>query len=87
MWQESTGYEKPDELISQRVLAFFEHDPYYPRPTDLQGIDHDLWVAFSSEYLKRTTEILAVKDLRLAELPQRFIRACVVRRENDARIN
>lgn len=87
MWQESTGYEKPDELISQLVLAFFENDPYYPRPTDLQGVDHDLWVAFSSEYLKRATEILAVKDLRLADLPQRFIRACVVRQENDARIN
>lgn len=31
MWQENTGYGKPDKLTSQLVLAFFEIDPLLSR--------------------------------------------------------
>jgi hypothetical protein len=81
-WEEEIAYKEPDKLIAQLVLAFFENDPYYPRPSDKDDeIEKELWATFSSEYLDRATQILSApgKDPRLAEtgLPQMFIDNCL----------
>jgi hypothetical protein len=38
--------------------AFWENDPYYPRPVPAADQDYGLWDVFREEYLERSGEIL-----------------------------
>jgi len=75
-WRREIGYEDPDALISHLVQAFFQNDPYYPRPHCNDGNDQSLWSTFSVSYRQKGNEILG-EDERLVDLPGRFIDACV----------
>lgn len=80
-WEEKVGWENPDGLISQLVMAFFENDPYYPLPLMDLDIDKELWETFSSKYLETGSRIVSGKDERLVNLPRKFIGACVQREQ------
>ncbi|KAI3143733.1 hypothetical protein CBS147325_5650 [Penicillium roqueforti] len=79
IWEERKGLERPDDLIAHLVDAFFENDPYYPRPSEDSEPEMSLWITFSSSYLDVAARLLSVagKDPRLGLLPQKFIDACV----------
>jgi hypothetical protein len=85
MRQEKFGWERSDDLILQLAIAFFENDPYYPRPTNLEGLDRELWPAFSSEYLNKAAKMLSApgKDPKLTEFPRKFIHAYVLRKNEN----
>lgn len=86
MWEERKGLERPDDLIAHLVEAFFQNDPYYPRPQDHEP-EQALWLTFSESYRDTAVRLLSVpgKDPRLALLPQRFLEACVLQQsENSA---
>ncbi|GAD94091.1 hypothetical protein ANI_1_310014 [Paecilomyces variotii No. 5] len=85
LWEESTGWENPDALVAQLVIAFYENDPYYPLPLMERNIDRELWEVFTKAYLETASRTLSApgKDARLADLPSKFIDACVTR-ERDA---
>ncbi|VUC34854.1 unnamed protein product [Clonostachys rosea] len=64
----SSGGE--DQLVEHLVQAFFENDPYYPRPakgsgrfgangTDMNQVRSELWGVFSSAYLDKSRAVLA----------------------------
>ncbi|KAJ5543371.1 hypothetical protein N7535_005799 [Penicillium sp. DV-2018c] len=78
-WEGRVGWQYPDQLISQLVSAFFENDPYYPRPLSELEVEKALWDQFSSAYIHTATEILSTKDSRLSALPQKFIDECVAK--------
>ncbi|KAJ6178122.1 hypothetical protein N7519_008583 [Penicillium mononematosum] len=86
IWEERMGLERPDDLVAHLVEAFFENDPYYPRPSlDLEP-EKTLWSMFSSTYRDTAASLLSVpgKDSRLALLPQKFLDACVLRQSEDS---
>ncbi|KAJ5425261.1 hypothetical protein N7465_000331 [Penicillium sp. CMV-2018d] len=86
IWEERKGLERPDDLIAHLVEAFFQNDPYYPRPEDHEP-EQALWLTFSESYRDTAVRLLSVpgKDPRLALLPQKFLDACVLRQsENPA---
>ncbi|KAJ5130700.1 uncharacterized protein N7515_006739 [Penicillium bovifimosum] len=78
-WEDRIGWEYPEQLVSQLVSAFFENDPYYPRPLSESEVEKKLWGQFSSAYLHTATGILSTKDSRFSALPQKFIDGCVLR--------
>lgn len=79
------GLERPDDLIAHLVEAFFENDPYYPRPSQDPEPEKTLWFTFSESYRDTAVRLLLGKDPRLALLPQKFLNACVLRQsENSA---
>ena len=82
--------EKREGLVSYLVHAFFENDPYYPRPRRAAenggegGVggrleDVKLWKIFKETYLEQSKTLLEEKDASEVELklPLRFIEACV----------
>lgn len=75
------GLERPNDLIAHLVAAFFENDPYYPRPSQHSEPEKSLWSTFSSSYRDAVASVLEVpgKDPRLALLPQKFLDACALR--------
>ncbi|KAJ5801583.1 uncharacterized protein N7518_003651 [Penicillium psychrosexuale] len=79
LWEERLALEKPDDLITHLAAAFFENDPYYPRPSEDSEPEKSLWFTFSSSYLDVAARLLSVagKDPRLLSLPGKFIDACV----------
>ncbi|KAJ9216074.1 hypothetical protein DTO166G4_2318 [Paecilomyces variotii] len=81
LWKESAGWENPDALVAHLVTAFFENDPYYPLPLMELDIDRELWTVFSNAYLDTAAQTLSApgKDMRLADLPQKFIDGCILR--------
>ncbi|CAG8306680.1 unnamed protein product [Penicillium nalgiovense] len=85
-WEEQMGLERPDDLIAHLVAAFFENDPYYPRPSQDLEPDKSLWFTFSSSYRDAAASVLSVpgKDPRLALLPQKFLDACVLRQSEGS---
>ncbi|KAL6401111.1 Protein of unknown function DUF3669, zinc finger protein [Ilyonectria robusta] len=80
-WEEAIGWEEPEALINQLVIAFFENDPYYPLPLMENRADEKLWCAFRDSYLAKSEEILSPKDKRLQPLPTNFIASCVAREQ------
>lgn len=60
-----------DDVDKKLVPAFLGNDPYFPRP----DIDEQLWVEFSSAYLKSSKVILKGKKEKgsVMRLPQRFL--------------
>ncbi|KAH8176620.1 peptidase family m28 domain-containing protein [Sarocladium implicatum] len=76
MWEESVGWEEPDVLVGCLVEAFFENDPYYPLPLAEYEEDRELWEIFREAYTARARIVLQDKDMRLLELPRRFLDAC-----------
>ncbi|KAM5384618.1 hypothetical protein ACJZ2D_001363 [Fusarium nematophilum] len=82
-WEEKVGWEQPDALIQQLVMAFFENDPYYPLPLMEDELDQSLWLTFTDQYLRKAEEILASKDTRLQSLPVKFIEACIERERRN----
>ncbi|CAG9944886.1 unnamed protein product [Clonostachys rosea f. rosea IK726] len=80
-----------DKLVEHLVQAFFENDPYYPRPirsgTNGTGVvdqvRNQLWELFSSAYLNKSKAVLAGSTIegeqikRLLELPKTFIARCI----------
>lgn len=81
IWEERMGLERPNDLVAHLVEAFFENDPYYPRPSRHSEPEKSLWSTFSSSYSDAAASILEVpgKDPRLTLLPQRFLDACALR--------
>ncbi len=55
--------------VTQAVAAFWQNDPYYPRPHPVGHPDEPLWNAFREQYLDQSTRCLneAAKQLGLAE--------------------
>ena len=45
-WNEPIGWQQPDVLIEQLVLAFFENDPYYPPPLMERELEQSIWHSF-----------------------------------------
>lgn len=84
-WKEEVGWEQPEPLVAQLVMAFFENDPYYPRPLMELDLDKELWEVFSTTYLEKGKQILESpgKVWRLAGLPRMFIDACVARERDN----
>ncbi|CAH0021799.1 unnamed protein product [Clonostachys rhizophaga] len=79
-----------NELVEHLVQAFFENDPYYPRPiksgtngTGMGQVREQLWGVFSSAYLNKSKAVLAGSTIegglkeRLLELPEDFIACCI----------
>ncbi|KGO43038.1 Protein of unknown function DUF3669, zinc finger protein [Penicillium expansum] len=81
IWEERMGLERSDDLIAHLVGAFFENDPYYPRPSIDLKPEKALWSAFSESYCDTAASLLSSpgKDPQLASLPQKFLDACVLR--------
>ncbi|KAF4972336.1 hypothetical protein FSARC_1058 [Fusarium sarcochroum] len=76
----STAILHPDTIIDQLVIAFFENDPYYPRPCVDSEPEEQLWNAFKTAYVLKAEEMLeALAHPLLRAHPQRFIDACVER--------
>ncbi|CAI7632905.1 unnamed protein product [Penicillium discolor] len=50
IWEERMGLERPDDLIAHLVEAFFENDPYCPRPSQDSEPEKALWFTFSESY-------------------------------------
>ncbi|KUM55451.1 hypothetical protein ACN42_g11825 [Penicillium freii] len=86
IWEERMGLERPDELIAHLVGAFFENDPYYPRPSQDLEPEKSLWFTFSSSYRDAAATLLSVpgKDPRFALLPQKFLDSCVLRQSESS---
>lgn len=80
IWEERMGLERPNDLISHLVGAFFENDPYYPRPSEHSEPEKSLWSSFSSSYRDAAASVLEVpgKDPRLGLLPQKFLDTCAL---------
>ncbi|KAI8711583.1 DUF3669 domain-containing protein [Fusarium sp. LHS14.1] len=78
-WEEKTGWEQPEALVEQLVMAFFENDPYYPLPLMDDDLGKQLWSVFWNSYLTKAEEVLAEKDERLRALPDTFMNACIER--------
>ncbi|CAH0043526.1 unnamed protein product [Clonostachys solani] len=79
-----------DKLVGHLVQAFFENDPYYPRPiksgandADKDQVQNELWEVFCSAYLNKSKAVLAGSTTggeqkeRLLELPKSFIASCI----------
>jgi hypothetical protein len=79
-----------DRLVGHLVQAFFENDPYYPRPiksgangADKDQVRNELWEVFCSAYLNKSKAVLAGSTTggeqkeRLLELPKSFIASCI----------
>lgn len=84
-WSLEALLKRPEEVINQLVLAFFENDPYYPLPEMESEVDRELWSTFSREYLHKANEIL-LQDSHYEEtqhLPRRFIEQCVARERKN----
>ena len=60
---------RDDAGVDSAANAFWENDPYYPRPVPPTSQDHSLWEVFRAEYLKHSSAILASQ----AELADAFI--------------
>ncbi|PON24418.1 hypothetical protein TGAM01_v206750 [Trichoderma gamsii] len=84
-WSEKALLERPEDVISQLVLAFFENDPYYPLPEMDSEVDKDLWSTFSKEYLRKANEVLmkSVYYIETRHLPEYFIDQCVARERKN----
>jgi hypothetical protein len=84
-WKEETAWKHPEVLVNQLVVSFFENDPYYPLPPMDIDVDKDLWEIFSTKYLERASQILEApgKDERLANLPRKFVDACIERERRN----
>lgn len=84
-WSQETLLKRPEDLVNQLVLAFFENDPYYPLPEMAADVDRELWSTFSREYLHKANEIL-MQDSHYEEtqhLPRYFIEQCVARERKN----
>ncbi|CAG8092638.1 unnamed protein product [Penicillium salamii] len=79
VWQEETAIHHPEAVIAQLIEAFFENDPYYPLPLVDTDPEKELWEIFSCAYVSKANEVLRKKDMRLHDLPRRFIDGCVQR--------
>lgn len=77
IWREEIGLNEPDGLISHLVQAFFDNDPYYPRPCGEGDIERELWDSIATMYSQKAGQILQGKDQRLFSLPGRFINTCI----------
>ncbi|RSL40134.1 hypothetical protein CEP53_013574 [Fusarium sp. AF-6] len=82
-WEERIGWEQPEALVEQLVMAFFENDPYYPLPLMDNDLGKQLWSVFRDSYTTKAEEVLAEKDERLRALPNRFINACIEREQQN----
>ncbi|RSL83038.1 hypothetical protein CEP51_004763 [Fusarium floridanum] len=82
-WEEEIGWEQPEALVEQLVMAFFENDPYYPLPLMDDDLGKQLWSVFRDSYTTKAEEILREKDERLRALPNRFINACIEREQQN----
>ncbi|KAL6907338.1 zinc finger domain-containing protein [Trichoderma evansii] len=84
-WSLETLLKRPEDVVNQLVLAFFENDPYYPLPEMESEVDRELWSTFSREYLRKANEIL-IQDSHYQEtqhLPRYFIEQCVARERQN----
>lgn len=57
---------RDDAGVDSAVNAFWENDPYYPRPVPPTDQDHSLWEVFRAGYLKHSSSILGPES-QLAE--------------------
>jgi putative zinc finger protein DUF3669 len=57
--------------VEQAVAAFFNNDPYYPRPHRQNPQDQSLWAVFRDSYLKTSGELIG--DGPEKNLPTMFI--------------
>ncbi|KAJ9150731.1 Protein of unknown function DUF3669, zinc finger protein [Pleurostoma richardsiae] len=80
-WTDEIALGREEELQQQLVHSFFENDPYYPLPLMESDVEQRLWTVFQTTYLDKSREILARKDERLRELPQKFLNACISREQ------
>ncbi|KAJ4258166.1 hypothetical protein NW762_008307 [Fusarium torreyae] len=79
-FESSAATLHPDTIVDQLVIAFYENDPYYPRPCVDSEPEEQLWNAFKAAYILKAEEILGTLGLTLLKaFPQRFIDACVER--------
>jgi hypothetical protein len=79
-FDESWALQNEQALIDHLVRAFYDNDPYFPRPAWGQDPERTLWETFREEYLLKSWEILKGpgKAYRLAYLPRIFLDACEV---------
>ncbi|KAL7936353.1 zinc finger domain-containing protein [Trichoderma chlorosporum] len=84
-WSEEALLERPEDVINQLVLAFFENDPYYPLPEMDSDENKELWFTFSQEYLRRANEVLlqSVHYKETQHLPGLFIKQCIERERKN----
>lgn len=84
-WSVETLLERPEDIINQLVLAFFENDPYYPLPEMESELDQKLWSTFSKEYLRKANEVLLNSHHyeETQHLPGYFIEQCVARERKN----
>ncbi|KAK0247339.1 hypothetical protein LTS09_017528 [Friedmanniomyces endolithicus] len=76
-----------EEGVDWAVHAFFENDPYFPRPHAEDAKEQQLWTVFSEAYLemaKRCTQIATRPAL--AALPQMFITKVVDEQQKRLRV-
>ncbi|MCJ1406876.1 hypothetical protein MMC19_000946 [Ptychographa xylographoides] len=58
--------------VEQAIAAFWQNDPYYPRPRPRGDPDRPLWEIFRSKYLEqsgKSSNVVALEN----KLPERFI--------------
>ncbi|KAL9098659.1 MAG: hypothetical protein Q9163_005721 [Psora crenata] len=70
--------------VDNAVHAFFDNDPYYPRPFDGDAADQKVWLAFQETYLNTSHQILGE-----SQLPDIFIDTVIQEslRRSELRIN
>ncbi|KAF2737693.1 hypothetical protein EJ04DRAFT_591237, partial [Polyplosphaeria fusca] len=66
----------PDEAGMQQIVqAFFQNDPYFPRPPAELPQDQELWDTFAARYLEFSASLV---EQEIKDLPNRFIELAVL---------
>lgn len=74
--------------VKQAIRSFFRNDPYFPRPcAEADTAGAKLWEQFVEGYLDTSNTVLqGENDDEIKDLPQHFIRECVVEQEAEKRL-
>lgn len=64
-----------DRGVSQAINAYWQNDPYYPRPCPPAHLDRALWDLFSKVYIEHSDRIAT--DMKVSVLARRIINGLV----------
>ncbi|MCJ1389130.1 hypothetical protein MMC18_001984 [Xylographa bjoerkii] len=65
--------DRRTESVQMAVDAFFQNDPYYPRPLSSNPHEQSIWTIFRDNYLFTGKTLLEKEEEELKEMPDRFI--------------
>jgi hypothetical protein len=70
--------------VTRAVKAFYNNDPYYPRPLSLESRDQQLWTLFEKEYLSYSANVIRRRieegelESTAETLPEMFIDGVII---------